>query len=144
MRGEGWVHRSTPGRSWEAFCIHSESGSHTCRTRGCGQCSAAPAGSWGLETEELWSVRQHNPIAISTQRQVLPHPTPQGDSDKGWLEESSVLLLAPHILGWVHSPTPSSALKQHQILLHFCELFFLVTVLTTLMSSCLSKRYPRI
>lgn len=34
-------------------------------------------------------------------------------------------------------------LPQHQILLQFCELFFVVTVMTTLMGSCPSKRYPQ-
>lgn len=68
-------------------------------------------GSWVLERDEVWSVRQHNPTSTSTPG-AKSFPTPQGDSDKRWLEESSVLLLTPHILGWVHSPTPSSALAE--------------------------------
>lgn len=62
-------------------------------------------GSWGLERDKVWSGRE----------QILfppAHPEPSPSPPlKGGLKESSVLLLllTPHMLGWVHSPAPSSA-----------------------------------
>lgn len=74
------------------------------------------------------------------------HPEPRGQRQRdGWSRAVSSSSSSPHTFwdGFTAQHLPQHWLKQHQTLLQFCELFFVVTVMTTLMSSCLSKRYPQ-